>query len=194
MPSDAFLILRLLHILIAVFMAWPYYALVVVNQRVALGTPFGSPADLLMENIIRNRTVPCFIFQASALLTGLGLILGRGLGLGALISVPMLGLKFLLLLVIAGLLSYVHFAVQPAINRLLTASAPPSEEDKALISRLRARRKKIASLCLFIVLVIIILGVQVWTPLPPWLGLLLVLAAGLFTHRAANSPMRFGWL
>ncbi len=50
--------LRLLHILNAILMAWPYYALVAVNQRARLGPPLGDRADTYMENVIKNRTVP----------------------------------------------------------------------------------------------------------------------------------------
>jgi len=51
-----------------------------------------------MENIIKNRTIPCFVFQATALISGLALMLLRGMGLDALVSNLALGLKFLLLL------------------------------------------------------------------------------------------------
>ncbi|HSQ78226.1 MAG TPA: hypothetical protein VLN91_04975, partial [Nitrospirota bacterium] len=59
-------ILRVVHVVNAVLMAWPFYALVAVNQRGRLGPPVGDRVDLYMENIIKNRTVPCFIFQGTA--------------------------------------------------------------------------------------------------------------------------------
>jgi hypothetical protein len=76
----------------------------------------GDRADTYMENIIKNRTIPCFVFQISALVTGLALVLFRGLGLDALVTFPILGLKVLLLLFPAGLLSYVHFSLQPQVD------------------------------------------------------------------------------
>lgn len=73
-------ILIVVHVLTAVLMAWPFYALVGVNQRVRLGAPLGDRVDVYMENIIKNRTIPCFIFQATALATGVGIVLERGMG------------------------------------------------------------------------------------------------------------------
>ncbi|MCK4976256.1 MAG: hypothetical protein KAS36_04960, partial [Anaerolineales bacterium] len=54
--------LRVVHIITAILMAWPFYALVAVNQRVRLGPPLGDRADIYMENIVKNRTIPCFVF------------------------------------------------------------------------------------------------------------------------------------
>ena len=56
--TTAVAILRVIHILNAVLMAWPFYALVIVNQRVRLGPPLGDRADTYMENTIKNRTIP----------------------------------------------------------------------------------------------------------------------------------------
>lgn len=84
-------VLRVIHVVNAILMAWPFYALVAVNQRARLGPPLGDRADTYMENIIKNRTIPCFVFQATALVTGLALVLLRGLGLDALVTRPVLG-------------------------------------------------------------------------------------------------------
>src|SRR5512143_140266 len=111
-------ILRVVHILTAILMAWPAFALVAVNQRGRLGPPLGDRADLYMENIIKNRVVPCYVFQATALVTGLALVFTRGPGLAALVTNWVLGLKFLLLLAIGGLLSAVTFYFQPRIDAL----------------------------------------------------------------------------
>ena len=92
--ADIIDILGVVHIVTAILMAWPFYALVAVNQRVRLGPPLGDRVDTYMENIIKNRTIPCFMFQATALITGLALVLLRGLGLEALIRLLALGLKF----------------------------------------------------------------------------------------------------
>ncbi|NIN93994.1 MAG: hypothetical protein GTO49_03180, partial [Anaerolineae bacterium] len=46
-------ILRVIHIVTAILMAWPVYALVAVNQRVRLGPPTGDRTDIFMENIIK---------------------------------------------------------------------------------------------------------------------------------------------
>ena len=189
-------VLRVIHVLTAMLMIWPFYALVAVNQRARLGTPLGDRVDTYMENLIKNRTVPCFIFQGTALITGLALIRLRGLGFGALVSNPMLGVKFLLLLLIAGILSYVHFRVQPAIDRLFAQASPGPipAQTASEIQQLRLRRKRLASVCLFCVLTIAMLGVQVWAAFPIWLTLILLLAIGSFVRRAYATVIPYGWV
>jgi hypothetical protein len=187
-------ILRVIHIVTAILMAWPAYALVAVNQRVRLGSPLGDRADIYMENIIKNRTIPCFVFQATAGVTGLALVLLRG-GLDALVRIPVLGLKSLLLLLIAALLSYVHFSLQPQIDTLFAQAGSPVPGDVApRIGALRLHRKRMASICMFVVLTVSMLGVQVWTPFPLWLTVLLVIAIAAFTWRAYTSVTPYGWI
>lgn len=188
-------ILRVIHILTAILMAWPFYALVAVNQRVRLGPPLGDRTDTYMENIIKNRSIPCFVFQATVGVTGLALVLLRGLGLGALVTIPVLGLKFLLLLLIAGLLSYVHFKVQPQVDALFAQAGNPVSADLApRIGQLRLMRKRMAAVCMFVVLTVSMLGVQVWTPFPLWLTVVLIAAIALFTWRAYSSTTPYGWV
>jgi hypothetical protein len=93
-------ILQTIHVVNALLMAWPFYALVAVNQRGRLGPPLGDRVDVYMENIIKNRTVPCFVFQGTALLSGAALVVLRGRGLGDLVAEPILALKFFPLLLI----------------------------------------------------------------------------------------------
>jgi hypothetical protein len=188
-------ILRVIHIVTAILMAWPAYALVAVNQRIRLGPPLGDRADTYMENIIKNRTIPCFVFQATAGISGLALVLLRGMGLDALVRRPVLGLKSLLLLLVVGLLSYVHFSLQPRIDALFAQAGGPVPADLApRIGALRLRRKRMASICMFVVLTISMLGVQVWAPFPLWLTVLLVAAIAVFTWRAYQSETPYGWV
>ncbi|MFQ5914092.1 MAG: hypothetical protein ACE5JS_12990 [Nitrospinota bacterium] len=189
-------VLKVIHIVNAILLAWPFYALVAVNQRARLGPPLGDRADTYMENTIKNRTIPCFVFQATALITGLALVLVRGFGLNALLKHPALGVKFLLLLLlIAGLLAYVHISLQPRIDALFAGagSNPVAKEVAPRIGALRLRRKRIASICLFGVLTISMLGVQAWSAFPLWLSGVLVLAIGVFTWRAYQSITPYGW-
>lgn len=187
-------VVRVLHVLTAILMAWPFYALVTVNQRARLGPPLGDRTDTYMENIIKNRTVPCFVFQATALVTGLALVLLPGLSLTMLFTNALLGVKFALLLLIAGLLTYVHLGLQPRIDALFAeAGNPVPSETAGRISTLRLRRKRIASVCLFAVLTISMLGVQVWAPFPAWVTWLLVVAIGAFTWRSYKSVTPYGW-
>jgi len=187
--------LRVLHVVTAILMAWPFYALVAVNQRARLGPPLGDRVDTYLENVIKNRTIPCFVFQGTALITGLLLILLRGLGFDALITYPALGLKLLLLLLIAGLLSYVHVRLQPRIDGLFAQGGSPiSKEIANQIQALRLRRKRLASICLLSVLTTAMLGVQAWAAFPVWLTIVLVAAIAAFTWRAYASVTAWGWM
>lgn len=186
---------KVVHIITAVLMAWPFYALVVVNQRVKLGPPLGDRTDQYMENIIRSRAVPCFIFQATALVTGLALVWLHGLNLNVLLSNLVLGAKFVLLFFIGGVLSYVHFSLQPRLDSLFAkAGTPISEETASLIGSLRLRRKRLAATCLFTVLTLAMLGVQVWVAFPIWLTFLFVAAIAAFAWRAYRSVTPYGWV
>ena len=51
-----------------------------------------------------------------------------------------------------------------------------------------------ASICMFVVLTISMFGVQVWTPFPLWLTVLLVIAIAVFTWRTYTSTTPYGWV
>ena len=188
--------LQVLHVLAAILMAWPFYALVAVNQRAGLGPPVGDRLDVYLESVLKGRVIPCFVFQGTVMATGLALILLNGLGLGALTANPVLGAKFLLLILIAALLGYVHAKLQPQIDALFESSpdGPVSPDAANAIATLRLRRKRMASICLFSVLTMAMLGVQTWASFPLWLSLTMLLALALFTYRAYKSTMPFGWV
>jgi len=193
--SEVISVVRVVHILTAILMAWPLYALVAVNQRVRLGPPLGDRTDTYIENLIKNRTIPCFVFQGTALLSGLALIALQGQGLGDLLVNPVLGLKFVLLLLIIGLLSFVHFTLQPQIDGLFDRASNPIEgEPAARIGLLRTRRKKIASVCMFVVLTIAMLGMQVYSTFPVWLTVILLALIALFTWRTYETQTPYGWI
>lgn len=193
--SEVISVVKVVHILTAILMAWPIYALVAVNQRLRLGSPVGDRTDVYMENIIKNRTIPCFIFQATALVSGLALIALRGQAPNALMANPILGAKFVLLLLIIGLLSYVHFTLQPQIDAILSQSEAPIEGEAASrVGGLRSQRKQIASICMFVVLTIAMLGMQVYAPFPTWLTVTLIVLIGLFTWRTYSTEMPYGWV
>jgi hypothetical protein len=189
-------ILRVVHILTAILMAWPAYALVAVNQRARLGPPLGDRADLYLENVVKNRVLPCYIFQLTALVSGVALIFASRLGLDALITNWILATKVILLLAIAAILSIVNFNIQPRIDTLFAKAngGKITEQDAAQIRSLRVTRKQLSSLCMFGVLTISMLGVQAFAPLPLWLTTVLVLLIAAFTWRAYNSVTPYGWL
>ena len=188
-------VLLVLHVLTAILMVWPFYALVAVNQRARLGPPLGDRVDTYMENLVRNREFPCFVFQATALATGIGLVLVGGFSLDVLLSNPILAVKILLLALIGVLLAYAHHGLQPRIDVLFAQAAQSGPEEVAgQINTLRLRRKRMASVCLFSVLTMSMLGVQAWAPSPLWLTGMLVVALALFTWRAYKSVTPWGWL
>jgi len=189
-------ILRFIHLAGVVAMAWPLYALVTVNERGRLGPPLGDRADVYMENIIRGMAVRCYAFQITVLGSGLLLIWVRGLGLGALVTNWVLGVKFLALLTLMALLSYIHFTLQPRLDALFggaSGQAIPADT-AAAITGLRVRRKKFAATCLFLVLTAVLLGLQVYTRFPLLLTGALALVAALFAWHAFRTRIPYGWV
>ncbi|MFQ5905751.1 MAG: hypothetical protein ACE5JA_04185 [bacterium] len=191
-------VLRFLHVLAVVFMAWPLYALISVNERVRLGAPVGSDADTYMESIIKGQTRRCYVFQLTAAASGLVLLTLNGMGLSAVLFNWVVASKTLLLIAVIFLLSHVHKSLQPRIDALFSGVQTSREnipdETLSRIGALRSRRKKLAGLCLFLVITIIILGVQVYNPFHPVLTLVLLVLAALFAWRAYRGPIKYGWI
>lgn len=187
---------RAIHILTMVFMAWPLYALITVNERGGLGPPLGDRADRYMENIIRGMTVRCFVFQVTALASGLALVGLRGLGWSALATNGVLVTKLLLLFVLVGLLGYVHFTLQPRIDASFASApdGPISGELAGQIGALRLRRKRIAATCLFLVITLVVLGLQVYGRFPAALTVALVAGAAAFAWNAFRTRIPYGWV
>ncbi|MBI2440171.1 MAG: hypothetical protein HYV35_02250 [Lentisphaerae bacterium] len=189
-------ILQFLHLISFVFMSVPLFNLIIVNERALLGTAFVYSADRYMENIIRRGAVRCFVFQASVLITGVLLLIFGPLGIEALWQSWVLLTKTALLFTLMGLLSYVHFSLQPKIEALLANLGADSPVPEGLMGRLkpyRIRRKKLATFCLFLVITTIILGLQVYGTFHPLLNIALIILAGLFALRANKTLVRFGW-
>ncbi len=195
--NDLYDALKFLHILSFVFMSIPLFNLIVVNERAAMGGGFVYATDRYMENIIRRGATRCFMFQTSVLVTGVLLLLVGPLGIAALWQSGVILAKTLLLLLLMSLLSYVHFGLQPRIEaHLATVSpdAPAPPNFAAVLKPYRFRRKRLATLCLFIVVTTIILGLQVYATFAPWLNLVLIGLAALFSWRANTTLVRFGWV
>ncbi len=191
-------ILLVVHVVAAMTMAWPYYALAAVNQRVALGPPLGDRTDRYMENILKNRTIACFVFQGTILIGGFLLIWARVqstpltyadfFGDWAIIA------KIAILLVMAGMLSWVYFSVQPVIDRLFGDYGELDEAAKKQIMALRVRRKKMASVCMFLAFTAAVLGVESAVGFPAWLTAALVAAVALWAWRSYSSRTAYGWV
>jgi hypothetical protein len=179
-----------------VFMSFPLFNLIVVNERALLGSQLNYYADRYMENIIKHGAYRCFVFQLTVFLTGILLLIAGPLGIESLWKNLIILLKTILLLILMSLLSYVHFNLQPKIENILKSLKPDKEVPDDLGSQLkpyRIRRKKLATLCLFLVITTIILGLQVYAIFPLVLTLVLILLAALFAFRAGKTGIRLGW-
>ena len=190
-------LLRFLHIISFVFMSVPLFNLIVVNERASLSKSFNYDTDRYMENIIKNGAYRCFVFQSTVLITGVLLLIAGPLGLESLWSNWIVATKTVLLAVLMGLLSYVHFKVQPRIESIFTDLKPDSQVPENLASRLklyRVRRKWMATLCLFLVITGIILGLQVFGSFKTVINIILIALAALFALKANKTLLRFGWI
>jgi len=188
-------VLKFLHILSVVFMSAPLYNLIVVNERVRFGkAPFA--VDRYFENIIRGASTRCYVYQLTALVTGVLLVTVGGFPLTYLLENRVLLAKVVLLFALMALLSIVHFRLQPAIDRILGGvegdMLPP--EAAAQVLPLRTGRKRLAALCLFMVIAIVLLGLQVHGSYGVPLNALLFALAALFSFRVYRTPIRFGWI
>lgn len=189
-------IMKVLHVIGFVFMSIPLFNLIVVNERALFGAAFNYDADRYMENIIRRGATRCFVFQGTVLGSGLLLIVLGPLGLPALWTNGILLAKTVLLFTLMGLLTYVHLSLQPSIDRLLARVSSASDVPENFAAQLkpfRVRRKQVATVCLFLVLTTIILGLQVYSIFPLYLTATLIALAGLFAWRVNRSLIRFGW-
>lgn len=190
-------ILKFLHVMAFVFMSVPLFNLIVVNERVLLGVSFDYYADRYMENIIRRGAGRCFIFQSTVGISGVLLLIFGSLGIEALWSSWIVLVKTLLLFTLISLLSYVHFNLQPKIESLFANLGPKSpvpDDFAAQLKPYRVRRKKLATFCLFLVITIIILGLQVYSTFSSILTVVLIGLAAVFAFRANKTLLRFGWV
>jgi hypothetical protein len=189
-------LLRFLHVLSFVFMTVPLFNLIVVNERALLGVSFNYYADRYMENIIKHGAYRCFVFQSTVLITGV-LLLIFGPGIEVLWLNWFILIKTVLLFTLMGLLSYVHLSLQPSIESLLSNISPSSDVPENLVSKLkpyRVLRKWLATLCLFLVITSIILGLQVYERYNLVLTIVLIALAGLFSLKVNKTLIRFGWI
>jgi hypothetical protein len=191
---SAYAAVRFLHVLAVVFMAAPLYNLIVVNERLRFGkAPYA--VDRYFENLIKTNAVRCFVFQATAFVTGILLVLLGGMAASALFTDVILLAKLVLLLTLFVLLCYVHFGVQPRIEALLDqvqAEAIPSHI-AAQLQPWRSRRKKLAGVCLFLVITLVLVGLQVFDRFDPRLTGLLVALAMVFSWRVYRTNIPYGW-
>jgi hypothetical protein len=129
-------------------------------------------------------------------ISGVLMLVTGPLGIGALWGNGVLLTKTLLLFALMGLLSFVHLRLQPIIDRIL-AEARPDLIPQDLLARLkphRVLRKRLATFCLFLVIVTIVLGLQVFGRFNVGLTAALIALAAVFALRASKTLVRFGWI
>jgi hypothetical protein len=190
-------VLIFLHVMGFVFMSTPLFNLIVVNERTLMGSSFNYYADRYMENIIRHGAIRCYVFQCTVLISGVLLIIFGSLGIEALWTSWVVLAKTLILFTMMGLLSYVHFSLQPKIESYMAKIGPedPVPDDfNAQLKPYRVRRKRLATFCLFLVITAIILGLQVYDIFSPILTIALIGMGILFAWKANRTLIRFGWI
>ncbi|MBI2325088.1 MAG: hypothetical protein HYU87_09040 [Chloroflexi bacterium] len=187
-------LLVLLHVASALFMAAPLYMLVIVNERARLGAPLGLPHDAFFENIVRRQPIRCYAYLAVLTVSGVALAVWPAGVVG--LFVPSVLVKLGATAALFGILSYVHFSLQPRIDAQLATFAPgtpATEEAKRILPALRTRRKRMAATCLFLVLVAAIFGVRLSVAVSPLATAIVVLLALALAWRAYRTGVRYGY-
>ena len=195
--DNVYQVMKFFHIISFVFMSIPLFNLIVVNERALLGSKFIYGADTYMENIIRHGASRCYMFQTSVFVSGILLLVFGPWGIEAIWTNYILLAKTILLFTLMGMLSYVHFSLQPKIDSFFKDITPESsvpDNFLASVKPYRVLRKRLATVCLFLVLTTIILGMQVYTPFSLTLNLILIGCAGLFAWRVNKTLVLFGWM
>ena len=195
--DNVYQVLKFFHIISFVFMSIPLFNLIVVNERALLGSKFIYGADTYMENIIRHGASRCYMFQTSVFVSGILLLVFGPWGIEAIWTNYILLAKTILLFTLMGMLSYVHFSLQPKIDSFFKDITPESsvpDNFLASVKPYRVLRKRLATVCLFLVLTTIILGMQVYAPFSLTLNLILIGCAGLFAWRVNKTLVLFGWM
>lgn len=193
MSGEVRIVILLLHLVAMVFMAAPLYALLAVNERGRLGLPPNYNTDRYLENILKNQPLRCYAYLAVILITGVLLVWDKGW----IWTDWAVILKLVAFTALASLLSTVHFVIQPRIEAILEGWKPSEElpaEKRAAFLTWRGRRKRLAGFCLFLVLTSVIMGLRVTWGYAPWLVIIFLVLAALFSWKVYRTPMRFGWI
>ncbi|GIS57108.1 MAG: hypothetical protein CM1200mP1_10460 [Candidatus Neomarinimicrobiota bacterium] len=150
-------------------MSIPLFNLIVVNERALMGPSFNYETDRYFENIIKRGAIRCYVFQFTVFVSGI-IIVMHGPGLSAIVTNWVLAAKTIILFTLMILLSYVHFTLQPKIEEHLS-SLDSNEVVLKILHRLllhfELSEKKLATVCLFLVISAIILGVQTYVRYDP---------------------------
>ncbi len=190
-------VVSLLHLISMLFMAAPLYMLIMVNERARFTPPSGYNIDRYLENIIKGQPIRCCGYLAGILVTGTLLTVYRpGFAPDPIWTNWALIAKMVAFTAIVGLLSYVHFYIQPRVEGILAEGKPGEEipkDRKPALAALRSRRKRLSATCLLLVLTAVITGATIFSDWSPWLVAIFIAMAALFAWRVYRTPVRFGW-
>lgn len=193
MSPEVQVVVLLLHLVAMLFMAAPLYALLAVNERGRFAVPANYNTDRYLENILMRQPLRCYAYMAVILVTGILLTWYKGW----IWTDWALIIKLVAFTALVSLLSYVHFTIQPHIESILKGWKPGEEvptEKKSTFLAWRGRRKRLAGICLFLVLTGLIMGTRVTFSYMPWyVVVVFMVAAVLFAWRVYRNPVRFGW-
>ncbi|MDP6769740.1 MAG: hypothetical protein QF704_03480 [Anaerolineales bacterium] len=186
--------LIIVHAVAAIFMAWPFYALILTGERSKLEPPFNI-ADDLQENIIRTQSYRCLVYQISLLISGIIIIILKTDGelLQTLQTNLRMLAKMLLIMLLVGMNIYMVFYLQERIDKNIHL-LPKNPSVAPLIAKYRGRRRWMAAVCLWYVLMAVILGVQAWVSFGQNFIIVSAVIAALFVLRAYQRLSPFGWL
>ncbi len=193
MSPEVQVVVLLLHLVAMLFMAAPLYALLAVGERGRFTVPPNYNTDRYLENILKSQPIRCYAYLVVILVTGILLTWAKGWIWTdwALIA------KLVAFTALVWLLSYVHFTIQPHIESILEGWKPGEEispEKKPTFLAWRGRRKRLAGICLFLVLTSLIMGLRVSFSYMPWqVVAVFMVAAALFAWRVYRTPVRLGW-
>ena len=196
MSPEILALLRLFHVVATFLMAAPFYMLLVVNERARFTVPPGYNPDRYLENIIKGQPLRCYAYMAVIAVTGFFLAFGVGFSADLFLSSWVLWVKVGGFIILVLLLSYVHFGIQPKIEKLMSPLKPGeslAESDRPVLMALRMRRKKLAATCLFLVLTTVIFGMRMLAEYNIILLLAFLVFAALFAWRAYRKPVPYGW-
>ncbi|MBI4311882.1 MAG: hypothetical protein HY681_08875 [Chloroflexi bacterium] len=197
MSADVMAVIRVVHLVAALLMAAPLYMLVVVNERGRFAVPPGHNTDRFMENIIKNQPRRCYMYLGAILITGLLLLDPTTGGYADRLAEWPILVKLGILVALAGTLSYVHLGIQPKVEAVLAGLAPNDvlpEDKRPTLVRFRIRRKRLSSICLFLVVTAFIMGVRAFMSYSPLVTLALMVLAALFAWRVYKRPIPWGWV
>lgn len=193
MPGEIKAVLLLVHLASMLFMAAPLYALIMTGERMRVNLPPGYNTDRFLENGLKGQPLRCYGYLTIILVSGLLLMGNSGWPWSNWALLAKLGVVVLIVL----LLSYVHFYIQPRIEKVfegLKAGEEVPAKDRPTLVFWRTRRRKLSAVCLFLVLSALLLGVKVTWPYSPWLLIIFLVGAALFAYRAYRKLVPLGWV